>query len=628
MRKETMPSQKQTSTPSAKGLNRRSFLRSTSLVALSGVVLVGKPLVGWASNELHGLSIFGSLKYAPGFKHFDYVNPNAPKGGKFSFTAPDWLFNQNPQTFNTLNGFVLKGDAPPRIELLFDTLMVRAIDEPDALYCHLAQSVSLSPDGSRLSVRLRPDARFHDGSPVTVEDVVFSYQIIMEKGHPNLTEALKDIEKIETEPDGLTLVFKAGHSKQAVLDAADGVPIFAKAQFENKDFDQSSLTPPIGSGPYRVGKMKAGSFIEFERDPDYWGASLPTSIGHNNFDVIRLTFSRDMTTLFEGFKKGDINFYEDFSSKSWATQYDFPAMNDGRAFRLEVPDGRPSGGQGWFFNLRRSKFSDPRTREAIGLAFDFEWSNKNLFYGLYQRTESFFERTRMKASGPASGKELELLEPYRDQLDPAVFEAPYSPPQSDGSGKDRRLLAQANKLLMDAGWSRGDKGWTNAAGDVLTIELLANSPLFERIVTPWANNLALLGIPLSFRLVDPAQYQARVEDFDFDMVGQRYGLTANLTPSSRSIFGSKAADTPGSYNLSGVKHPVMDAMLEAALSAKSRDDMEAAGRAIDRIWRAGHYWIPNWNKPVHTLGVWKGFGWPDPDKLFDFTPEVLWWMEP
>ncbi|WP_373237498.1 extracellular solute-binding protein [Cohaesibacter celericrescens] len=622
-----MPKQTVTDTRARSGLNRRAFLKTSALIAAAGIDLLGRPLVGWTSTALHGLSVFGSLKYAPDFAHFDYINPTAPKGGRFAFTAPSWAFNQNPQTFNTLNGFVLKGDAPPRIELLFDTLMVRAYDEPDAVYCHLARSVSLSPDGNRLTFTLRQDARFHDGAPVTPQDIVFSYNILKKDGHPLMKTALGQMDRAELDGGKVALVFSGKQSRQALLDAASSIPIFAQAHYADKAFDKSTLTPPIGSGAYRIGKMNAGSFIEYHRDPDYWGAHLPTAIGHGNFDTIRLLFSRERTALFEAFKKGDLNFYEEFSSKSWATQYAFPALEDGRAFKLEVPDGRPSGAQGWFFNLRRAKFADPRTREAIALAFDFEWSNKNLFFDLYQRTQSFFERTNMKASGAATGKVLALLEPYRDQLDPVVFDAPYSPPVSNGSGKDRKLLGRANKLLTEAGWKRSDKGWVDDKGEVLDIELLSNSPAFERVVSPWANNLALLGIPLNFRLVDPSQFQSRLDNFDFDMTSRRYALSSNLTPTSRSIWGSEAADTPGSYNLAGVKHPVLDAMLDAGLAAKTRDDMEAAGQAIDRIWRAGHYWVPNWNKPVHTLGVWKGFGWPTSGKLHDFIPESWWWTD-
>ena len=611
------------------GLSRRAFLKSSSIAALGGTMVISRPLVGWASNPLHGLSVFGELKYAPGFAHFDYINPDAPKGGRFSFAAPDWVFNQNPQTFNTLNGFVLKGDAPPRIELLFDTLLVRAVDEPDAIYCHLAHSVSLTPEGNQMRFELRPEARFHDGSPVTAADVVFSYRILKEKGHPTLAATLRHLDDVSEDNGSVVFTFAKDHNRQSLLDAAESVPIFQAAAYAAQPFGTSTLTPPIGSGPYKIGRMNAGSTIEYERDPDYWGRDLPTMIGHCNFDIIRITFSRDRTTLFEAFKKGDLNCYEEFSSQSWATQYNFPAVEDGRVTKLEVPDGRPSGGQGWFFNLRRRKFADRRTREAIGLTFDFEWSNKNLFYGLYQRTESFFERTNMKASGLPEGRELDLLEAYRDQLDPQVFGEPVSPPVSDGSGKDRKLLAKANQLLIEAGWTRNDAGlWVNEAGDELAIELLANSSVFERIVTPWAGNLRLLGIPLTFRLVDPAQYQARLDEFDFDMVGQRFGLTANITPSSRSMWGSDFANVSGSHNLAGLKHPVIDALLDAALSATTREDMEAAGRAIDRIWRVGHYWVPNWNKPTHTLGVWEGFGRKEIEGLYDFQPEIWWWTAP
>ena len=620
-----MPTRQDANQPSIAALHRRAFLKSSCTALLGGAVLSMRPLVGFANTERHGLSVFGELKYPPGFASFDYVKADAPKGGRFSFSAPSWLYNQNPQTFNTLNGFVLKGDAPPRIELLFDTLMAPAYDEPDSIYCHLARSVSLSPDGNRFTFKLRPEARFHDGSPVTADDVAFSYEAIKAKGHPNLVLTLRSLDRVEVSGDTVTLIFNGKQSKQDPIEAASLIPIFSKADFKGKDFDQSSLTPPVGSGPYKVGRVNPGSSIEFHRDPNYWAKALPTVAGHHNFDIIRLSFSRDSTTNFESFKKGDLNFWMEFSSKRWATQYDFPALEEGRVQKLELPDDQPSAAQGWFFNTRRGKFADPRTREAIAITFDFEWSNKKLFFGLYERTQSFFERTRMKASGKAEGKVLALLEPYRDQLDPSVFEAPYSPPVSDSSGRDRKLLARSIALLEEAGWVRKDNGWVNDKGEMLEIELLGNSPLFERIVNPWAERLALIGVPLRFRLVDPAQFQRRIDDFDFDLVGRRYSLSATLGPTTRSIWGSASADTNGSYNLAGLKLDAMDAMIEAALAADNREDMEAAGQAIDRIWRAGHYWVPNWNKPIHTIGLWKGIAWNDTKGLYRFYPESWWW---
>ena len=612
-------------------LSRRRFLSSAALALTAGICLAGRPLVGWASDARHGLSVFGPLKYGADFKHFDYVNPDAPKGGRFVFTAPSWAYNQNHATFNTLNGFVLKGDAPPRIELLFDTLMVRAYDEPDAIYGLLAQTVSLSPDGNSYRFALRDEARFHDGSPVTAEDVAFSYMLLKEKGHPIIRTSLRDLVEAKIDGKDVVLIFSGKQGRQAPMEVASTVPIFSKAYYSKVAFDKSTLTPPIGSGPYKVGKFKAGSFIEYERDADYWGKDLPVNVGYNNFDIVRLEFNRERTALFEAFKKGDITYHEEFSSKSWATRYDFPAINDGRVKRVEIPDHRPSGAQGWFFNTRRAKLSDPRTREAIGLAFDFEWSNKNLFFDLYQRTHSFFERTNMKASGKAEGKVLALLEPYRDQMDPAIFNEPYTPPTSDASGKDRKLLRKANQLLTQAGWKRSGDGLVNDAGEVLELEVMASSSAFERVVTPWINNLALLGVKMTFRLVDPSQFQSRSDSFDFDIAGRRYALSLTLSDSIRNFWSSRSADTNGSYNIAGIKHPVLDAMIDEALNAETREDMEAAGQAIDRILRHGHYWVPNWNKPVHTIGLWDQFGWPEEiagaDPVLDFYPERWWWAK-
>ena len=621
----------QSHSSSLRGLSRRRFLSSAAMALTAGVLLTGRPLVGWASQARHGLSVFGALKYSPDFEHFDYVNPDAPKGGRFVFTAPSWAYNQNHATFNTLNGFVLKGDAPPRIEMVFDSLMVRAFDEPDAIYGLLARSVSLSADGNSYRFALRPEARFHDGSPVSAEDVAFSYMLLKGKGHPIMRTSLRELSSASVEDGDVVLTFSGKQGRQAPMEVAYTVPIFSKAYYSEVAFDKSTLTPPLGSGPYKIGRFKAGSFIEYDRDPNYWGKDLPVNVGQNNFDVVRLEFNRERTALFEAFKKGDITYHEEFSSKSWATRYDFPAIKDGRVKRVEVPDRSPSGAQGWFFNTRRAKFSDPRTREAIALAFDFEWSNKNLFFGLYQRTHSFFERTRMKASGKATGKVLALLDPYRDQLDPAVFENPYSPPKSDASGKDRKLLRQANKLLSEAGWKRGPDGLVNANGEALEIEVMANSSAFERVVSPWANNLALLGIKMTFRLVDPSQFQSRADSFDFDIIGRRYSLSQTLSDSIRNFWSSRSADTNGSYNIAGIKHPVLDAMIDMALKADNRDDMEAAGQAIDRILRAGHYWVPNWNKPVHTIGLWDRFDWMDTsnnsDPVLSFFPERWWWAK-
>ncbi|MCT4655822.1 MAG: extracellular solute-binding protein [Cohaesibacter sp.] len=617
--------------PSASPLNRRQFLLGSAAGLFTAICLAGRPQIGWASQSRHGLSVFGPLKYGPDFPHFDYIEPKAPKGGRFVFTAPSRQYNQNFSTFNTFNSYVLRGDAPPRIELLFDTLMTRAWDEADAIYGLLAESVSLSEDGNRFRFHLRKEARFHDGKPVTAEDVVFSYRLLKKEAHPILRQALADLSSIEIEEGDVVLVFSGKQGRQAPMTAATIVPIFSKAYYENTPFDKSTLEPPIGSGPYRIGPFNAGSFVEYVRDETYWGKDLPVNIGHYNFDVIRVEFNRERTTLFEAFKKGDITYHEEFSSKSWATRYNFPALEEGRVKRMNVPDHSASGAQGWFFNIRRGKFADPRTREAIALAFDFEWSNKNLFYDLYKRTHSFFENTDMKSSGKADGKVLELLEPYRDQLDPAIFEEPYTPPVTDGSGKDRKILRRANQLLQEAGWKRTGDGLVNATGEVLEIEVMASSSAFERVVTPWANNLALLGIPMTFRLVDPSQFQSRSDSFDFDVIGRRYTLSQTLSESIRSFWGSTAADTNGSNNLAGIKHPVLDAMIEKALTAQSREDMVAAAQAIDRILRAGHYWVPNWHKQSHNLGIWDIFAWrkeqEGDDPVQTFLPERWWWAK-
>ncbi len=580
------------------------------------------------AQDLHGLSVFGDLKYAKGFQAFSYVERTAPKGGRFAFSAPSWAFNQNPQTFNSFNTFILKGDAPPRMELCFASLMVRALDEPDAMYGLVAESVSVSDGGNTYSFRLRPEARFHDESRLTSEDVAFSLTTLKEKGHPALRQALREVESVEA-PDPLTVVvrFTGRQSRKAPLTIA-GVPILSKAYYTRYDFGQTTLTPPLGSGPYKVGRHEVGRYVEYERVKTWWAADLPVSRGQFNFDVIRLEFFRDRQVDFEAFKKGVTTFREEFTSRTWATEYNFPAVEDGRVKREEIPDGRPSGAQGWFFNTRREKFSNPLIRQALGYCFDFEWSNQALFYGAYSRTQSIFQNSPMMAEGMPSDAQLALLEPFRARLSPAVFGPAITAPVSDGSGQDRRMLREADRLLREAGCTRKDGVMLLPSGEPLAFEILSNTTSFERVVLPMVTNLERLGIKATYRVVDPAQYQLRINTFDFDIVGRRFALSPTLGEEMRDLLGSVAARTEGSGNLAGIADPVVDALVEKALNATTREDMTVAAKALDRVLRAGHYWIPQWYKAVHTVAVWDRFGRPASPPTYDFVPETHWWSDP
>ncbi|MEO0977859.1 MAG: extracellular solute-binding protein [Pseudomonadota bacterium] len=611
--------------------NRRQLLKLTGAAALAGTLPIGAGTawagVSPAGKPSHGLSVFGDLKYGPDFTHFDYANPDAPKGGTFIFQAPYWYYNQNTLTYNTFNSFILKGDAPPRMELCFDTLMVRAYDEPDAMYGLLAETVEVSEDGNTYTFNLRPEARFHDGSKLTAEDVAFSLMLLKGDGHPQISQNIQELEDAEILDDyRVALHFSGKQSRQLPLLVA-ALPIFSKRYYTAYDFKQSTLTSPLSSGPYKVGKHAVGRYVEYHRVENYWGNDLPVLKGQKNFDIIRVDFYRDLQVSFEAFKKGEMTYREEFRSKFWATEYNFPAVQDNRVVKREFPDGRPSGAQGWFINTRREKFKDPRVRRALSYAFDFEWSNKNLFYDLYQRTESFFENSDMKAEGLPGPDELALLEPYRDQLPESVFESAYTQPVSDGSGFDRTLLRQANDLLKEAGYQRQGTELIGPDGQQLTIEFLNNSPAFERIINPFIENLKRLGVNATFRLVDAAQYQSRLNDYDFDICSRRYSLNATLSESIRTSWGSKAAGTPGTYNIAGISDPVVDALIDKALEADTREEMVVAARALDRVLRSGHYWVPQWFKPVHNVAVWDMFGHPDVTPRYFFPVEDLWWID-
>ncbi|MEI2385707.1 extracellular solute-binding protein [Breoghania sp. JC706] len=580
-----------------------------------------------AKGAVHGLSVFGDLKYGADFKNFGYVNPDAPKAGTMAFTPPNWAFNQNPLTFDTLNTFVLRGNAPPRMEFCFDTLMVRAVDEPDAMYGLVAESVSISEDANTYTFHLRPEARFHDGSPLTAEDVAYSLGLLKEKGHPAITQAIGEMTGARAlDKATVEVTFSGKQTRQLPLTVA-GLPILSKAYYETRDFTASTMEPPLGSGPYKVGTVDPGRSIEYERVRDWWAKDLPVSRGSYNFDRLRIEFYRERDIAFEAFKKGNLTYREEFVSKTWATGYDFPAIRQGRVIKTTFPDLTPAGAQGWFFNTRREKFADPRTREAIGLAFDFEWTNKSLFFGLYQRTNSFFQNSPMMAEGKPSADEMKLLELFRGQVPDEVFGEVWSAPKSDGSGRDRTLLRRASELLAEAGWIRQGNRLVSADGEPLTIEILGNSPSFERIVQPYVNALERLGVAAQFRLVDASQYQSRLNDFDFDMTGRRYSLSATPGEAIRQFWGSRAADTPGSANLAGIKSPAIDALIEKVIHADTREEMTIAARALDRVLRAGHYWVPNWYKPTHTVAYWDKFGMPEAPPAYDFPVETTWWYD-
>ncbi|MEO0326977.1 MAG: extracellular solute-binding protein [Pseudomonadota bacterium] len=607
---------------------RRQFLSTAAAASFAGLV----PNVSLAQNKtgkkLHGLSAFGDLKYPPDYKHFEDAVLDAPKGGVLAFSPSSWAFNQNTSTFNTLNSFVLQGDAPPRMELCYDSLMTASLDEPDSLYCALASSVEISEDRNTYRFELRPEARFHDGTQVTSEDVSYSYMILKEKGHPSISQVIRELDKtVAISSDTVELVFTGNQSDRAILGAV-GIPILSKAFHEKNPIDDATLDTPLSSGGWKVSRLDAGKFIEYERVRDYWAKDMPFALGFGHFDRLRIEFFRDRTAPFEAFKKGDITWREEFTSKVWATEYNFPAVNDGRVKRREFADEPVANMQGWALNTRLEKFSDVRTREAIGLCFDFEWTNKNIFFDAYSRAESVFELSEFKATGLPSAEELVLLEPYRDQLPDAVFEEPIIPFKTNGSGNDREALRKALSLLKAAGWERKSGKLVNQKNEVLSIEFLIRSPGFERLLGNFVENLKKIGAEATIRLVDPSQFQARIEEFNFDAVGTRARFGASPTAESVRFFvHSETADIPGSRNLPGIKSPVVDALIDKMQTVNSRDELVIILRAIDRVLRPMHVWVQNWYSANHRVAYWDMFGWKEPKPIYSFAPEALWWFD-
>jgi len=578
------------------------------------------------ATERHGMSAFGDLRYPPDFAHFSYVNVDAPKGGTYSEIVSQRGFNGSFQTFNSLNAFILKGEGALGMELTFAALMVRSGDEPDAMYGLAARGVVISDDGLTYRFTLRPEAKFHDGTPITAQDVAFSFNMLKEKGHPIISQNLRDFKGAEAADERTAVVrFSEKRGRDVPLFVA-GLPIFSRAYYAKQPFDQSTLEAPLGSGPYKVGRFEPGRFIEFERVKDWWGADLPVSRGVNNFDIIRYEYYRDRDVGFEGFTAKNYLFREEFTSRTWATRYTFPAFQDGRVKRDQIPDATLSGAQGWFMNTRRTQFKDRRLREAMIDSFDFEWTNKNIMYGAYERTVSVFQNSPLMAQGRPDAAELALLEPFRGKLPDEVFGEPYVPPVTDGSGQDRRWLRRAVQLLEEAGIVLKHGKRVLPDGTPVSIEFLVDEQTFTPHHLPYIRNLGTLGIAASLRVVDPVQYRARVDGFDFDVTVERFSFPSTPGDSLRNYFSSRAAATRGSQNLAGIADPAVDALIDIIIAAKTRDELTTACRALDRVIRAGRYWVPHWYLPAHRIAFWDVFGRPPAQpRYFRGIPDTWWY---
>jgi len=620
--------QHQNHAPSAKakaavrgGRSRVRALLLFALLSLGVLILAAQANAAEKIIKSHGISTFGELKYGPDFKHFDYVNPNAPKGGTFS----TWGFG----TFDSLTPYILKGQAAQLSSIFFESLMTGDADEPDAMYGLIAKTIEYPESRQWAIFDMRPEAKFSDGTPVTAADVVFSFNVLIEKGRPSFRVTLSDFEKVEAlGPHRVKFTFKQGANTRELPMTAAGLPIFSKAYYKNRDFAKSTLEAPLGSGRYVLDKVVPGKTVSYKRRDDYWGKDLPVNVGRENFDRLVVEYYSDYTAAFEGFKGGSYNYREEYSSKVWGTAYDFPALKNGYVIKQQIPDRNPSGTQGFWFNLRRDKFKDPRVREALGMAFNFEWSNQALFYGIYSRTDSFWENSTLQATGMPSPAELALLEPLRANLPDSVFTQPaFTPAVSKPEQLDRKTLRAAGKLMDAAGWKVVNGVRHNAKGEKFEIEILNDSPAFERIMNPYIENLKRLGIIATLRNVDNAQQTEREKNFEFDIVTRRY--TMSLTPGLelRGMFTSATANIPDSANIMGLANPAIDALVVDVEKAQTRADLNVAVKALDRALRSLHIWVPQWYNPFHNIAYLDVFSRPEKLPPFSMGEMDFWWYD-
>ncbi len=573
-----------------------------------------------AADPVHGIAMHGQPKYPPGFTHFAYVNPQAPKGGRATFGVQG--------SFDSLNPFIIKGNAAPGMrEYVYESLLARSYDEPFSLYGLLAESVETPEDRSSVTFTLRPEARFSDGKPVTVDDVIFSLELLREKGRPNHRSYYAKVDRIERIGErGVKLVFKADGDREMPL-IMGLMPVLPKHLIDPETFDRTSLDAPVGSGPYKVASVDAGSGLVLKRDPDYWGRDLPVNRGLYNFDEIRYEFFRDGNTRFEAFKKGLFVINQESDPSRWAREYDFPAITDGRVAKETFKTGTPSGMNGLVFNTRRPIFADRRVREALILLFDFEWVNENLYHGLYQRTESYFDGSELSCHGqPADEREKQLLAPFGDAVTEAAMNGTMRQPVSDGSGRDRKNRRRALELLKSAGYElQGTRLVNKASGQPFIFEILAATRDQERLFLNYARSLRGAGIEVSIRQIDSAQYQSRKTSFDFDMIQNSWN--ASLSPGNEQSYrwSSGAADAQGSFNYAGVKSPAVDALIGALLAATSREDFVSAVRALDRVLISGAYVVPLFHLPEQWVAYWKRLRHPDVTPLYGFQVDS-WWI--
>ncbi len=565
----------------------------------------------------HARAMHGAPRYPADFSHFAYVNPDAPKGGILRQMALG--------SFDSFNPFVSKGTAADGLDLTLDTLMVSSLDEPFTAYGLIAETIEVPEDNSWVAFRLRPEARFHDGTPILAEDVVFTFNILREQGAPHYQAYYADVADVQA-TDRRRVLFRFQHSGNRELPLILGqLPVLPKHYWAERDFSRAQLQIPLTSGPYRIDRFDAGRSITYRRVEDYWARDLPVRRGLFNFDRIRFDYYRDNNVALEAFKAGEYDFRLESSSKNWATGYQSPALRAGRFVMDSVANRNPQGMQGFIYNLRRRKFEDIRVREALGYLFDFEWTNRNLFYSAYTRSHSYFSNSELAAEGMPSTDELALLEPLRALLPPQVFGPAFTAPVSAGNGQLRPQMRQAYRLLREAGY-RLDQGVMRAPdGQPLVIEMLLYSPDFERVVLPFARNLKQMGIDLRVRRVDVAQYIQRIRTFDYDMLVYGFGQSSNPGNEQRAYWTTPFAEQPGSRNLIGIRNPAIDQLVDILINADSRSELITATRALDRVLTWNHYLIPHWNLPAWRIAYWNHLAFPQTDEALYQLDLNSWW---
>ncbi|WP_437351042.1 extracellular solute-binding protein [Neorhizobium petrolearium] len=592
-------------------------------VPVIAALLMSTPAI---AEPLHAIAMHGSPALAPDYQHFPYVNPDVKKGGRVTYGVVG--------TFDSLNPFILKsmGTTARGVwdtifgNLIYEPLMVRSADEPFSLYGLLAESVEWDEDRTFVQFNLNPDAKWSDGQAVTPDDVIFSFELLRDKGRIPFSNRLAAVEKMEKVGEhGVRFTFSEKADRETPLILATATPILPRHVIDPATFDQSTLKPPVGSGPYRVKSVSPGERIVYERNPDYWGKDIPSKIGFDNYDQITVEYFLQENTLFEAFKKGEIDIYLEGSPTHWARAYDFPAVRNGDVVKDAFKPQLPTGMLGFVFNTRRSVFADVNVRAGLSLAFDFEWANRNLFEGAYTRTESIWQNSPLTSLGkPADDRELKILGPAKARIEPAVLDGTYRLPKTDGSGADRKVLRQAVDLLRKGGYTIKNGRMSDAAGRPLAFEVMTQTIDQEKLAIAYQRTLRMIGVDMSIRTVDDAQYQARSFKFDYDMIMKSY--PASLSPGIEQLgrWGSAARDAQGSFNFAGTADPDLDRLIDAMLAARGEEDFEAAVRAYDRMLISGHYMVPLYHIPEQWVARRSYIGYPEALPLYGYQLNTWW----